>query len=231
FTKVKVCFLIISFPFYNTRLNNLKFFTSFLKLLDVFQHYGLKDKIRIYFARVYAWGPEAALVRPISLPEEEFEERTVELYGLAVKKGFNIALDFVPVLCDIFLDNHFMIAPDGKIFKCWDLIGNEEFMVGDIGKVSQRDNFHPEDDVFLPNYYEILGIDPTQYEKCKVCSFLPLCHGECRAKSFKLYGNLHTPYCTIEALKKRQELIRFWIKFKYKELLKSSGQDKHETSN
>jgi len=30
---------------------------SIPELLDIFQHYGLKDKIRIYFARVYAWGP------------------------------------------------------------------------------------------------------------------------------------------------------------------------------
>jgi|GEM_PF-2246572 uncharacterized protein len=204
---------------------------SIPELLDIFQHYGLKDKIRIYFARVYAWGPEAALVRPVTLPEEEFEERAVKLYELAARKGFNIALDLVPVLCDVFLDNHFIVDPDGKIFKCWDLIGNEEFVVGDISRVAQKDDFHPEDDIFLPNYYEILGIDPTQDEKCRACSFLPLCHGGCRAKSFKLYNNIHAPYCAIEALKKREELIKFWVKFKYKELLNSLGQDKYEAGN
>lgn len=192
------------------------------KLLDVFQSYGLEKKIRIYFARIYAWGPEAVSVKPMTFSEGEFEEGTVELYELAIKRKFNIALDLNPILCDVFLDNHFIIDPNGKIFKCWDLIGNEEFMVGDISRVSQKDEFHPEDDVFLPRYYEILGIDPTQNQGCRACSFLPFCHGGCRAKSFNLYNNIHIPYCTLEAFKKRQSLIKLWVKLKYEESLKSS---------
>jgi radical SAM protein with 4Fe4S-binding SPASM domain len=95
-------------------------------------------------------------------------------------------------------------------------------MVGDISRVSQKDEFHPEDDVFLPRYYEILGIDPTQNQGCRACSFLPFCHGGCRAKSFNLYNNIHIPYCTLEAFKKRQSLIKLWVKLKYEESLKSS---------
>jgi len=201
-------------------------FESSCRLLDVFKEHGLEKRIRIYFARRYAWRPEIVSISSIVLSEVEFEEESIKLYNIAVKKGFNVAFEVEPVICDMYLDNHFIIDPGGKIFKCWDLIGSKEFEVGDINKISSKENFHPEDDVLSLKYYEILGIDPIESETCKNCPYLPLCNGGCRARSYTLRGSIKIPDCTIEAFNRRRKLLTLYIRLKYGDILRKFKEER-----
>lgn len=83
-------------------------------------------------------------------------------------------------------------GPDGAVYKCWEHIGNPEFVIGKIdkdGKLSVTDRT-------LLNR-QMYGADPLEDERCRECPYLPLCHGGCPIQRVqnKFYG-AHNNHCT-----------------------------------
>lgn len=72
--------------------------------------------------------------------------------------------------CDADNENAFVIDPNGKIYKCWNDIGNTERSIGDL---------HQEHCDFSSLYYEYMTYDATEDKKCKKCILLPICMGGC----------------------------------------------------
>lgn len=71
--------------------------------------------------------------------------------------------------------NALIINADGKLYKCWNEIGDESHCIGKISDSFWREKYRAE-------YMKYMAYDPTQDEKCVECKFLPLCMGGCPFK-------------------------------------------------
>lgn len=83
-------------------------------------------------------------------------------------------------------------GPDGAVYKCWEHIGNPEFVVGKL----EKDGSILITDTTLLNR-QMYGADPLEDERCRECPYLPLCHGGCPIQRVqnKFYG-AHNNHCT-----------------------------------
>lgn len=72
--------------------------------------------------------------------------------------------------CSIRNPNVVVIGPEGEIYKCWNDVGKQERIVGDIfGKVLNKR--------LLLQY--LAGADPFDDAQCRECVLLPVCSGGC----------------------------------------------------
>lgn len=95
------------------------------------------------------------------------------LTGLFRKHGMDFN-NFYPSYnnseCSIRNQNVAVIGPEGEIYKCWNDVGKQDRIVGDIwGKVTNKR--------LLLQY--LAGADPYDDAQCRVCVLLPVCSGGC----------------------------------------------------
>lgn len=70
-------------------------------------------------------------------------------------------------VCDMY--NSFVIDSDGLIYKCWELMGNKEYSIGNISDFPNV--------IENNEYYRNILEDPTSNDKCSKCDILPICNG------------------------------------------------------
>jgi uncharacterized protein len=93
--------------------------------------------------------------------------------------------------CIAAMQNGYVIGPEGEIYRCWEDVGNNEKVMGNIHHNNGRLNDIPK----LAQY--ITGIDPTLEKSCASCLFLPTCGGGCPGKRMKnKYENGAYHLCT-----------------------------------
>lgn len=66
-----------------------------------------------------------------------------------------------------------VVAPDGKLYKCWNDIGNNSRSVGSLLLA------HTKDAAISNVLFEYMLFDPTEDPVCGKCNLLPLCMGGC----------------------------------------------------
>lgn len=76
-----------------------------------------------------------------------------------------------------------IISPDGKIFKC-----GESFECEDSGYVGNIDKNGKV--TLFENKLTKWNIDPFSIEKCRKCTFLPICYGGCILKRVTKRDNI-----------------------------------------
>jgi uncharacterized protein len=76
--------------------------------------------------------------------------------------------------CAIRNQNTLAFAPDGAVYKCWEVIGEKENAVGHIEKDGTITISNP----ILLNRY-CYGSDPLSDDTCQKCSIYPICIGGC----------------------------------------------------
>lgn len=81
--------------------------------------------------------------------------------------------------CSADLNNSFVVNANGDLYLCWNDIGIEELM---IGNVNQLDKVQHKGILF-----EYLIYDPTEDEECSKCNILPVCMGGCPNKRINKY--------------------------------------------
>lgn len=83
-------------------------------------------------------------------------------------------------------------GPDGAVYKCWEHIGNPEFIVG---KINKDGNMSITDRTLFNR--QMYGADPLEDKQCRECPYLPLCLGGCPIQRIqnKFYG-AHNNHCT-----------------------------------
>jgi uncharacterized protein len=114
----------------------------------------------------------------------------VELYR---KHNFK-NLDFKPFLqtgsCSAIYENHYIIDPEGFLFKCWADFGLENRKIGHVS--SGITNWK-----FVSEY--MVNSDKFVDEKCFKCSIFPICEGGCnRFRIDKNYLNIPYNVCPID---------------------------------
>jgi uncharacterized protein len=116
--------------------------------------------------------------------------KMVELVEYAVKKGFKIFLESVmsPLTfanyCVTITDRSYVIDPYGEIYKCWVLMGQKKYRLGTL-----------DNNGCIKNLHYPLQRDVFKIEKCRKCTYLPLCGGNCMALSYLKTGKDQSSIC------------------------------------
>lgn len=110
------------------------------------------------------------------LNNKEYAEATLNYQKVLLKYGFKAEnYPYYPGVkanyCCADALNAYVVGPDGMLYKCWNDIGNAKRSVGNIKESQQKYN---------KLYLDYLMWSPFDYEKCRECSYLPLCMGDAR---------------------------------------------------
>lgn len=130
----------------------------------LFARDDLKEKISVYIAMVDAinenYDPADCLTIDKFIDMDiHFYENPMALYPRPTTNA-----------CGADAISHFVVAPDGTLYKCWDDIGIKEKCVGNIHETAY--SYHP-------RYFEYMMFDATSDEECSNCKLLPICMGGC----------------------------------------------------
>jgi len=83
-----------------------------------------------------------------------------------------------------------ILGPKGEIYKCYEDIGDETLVVGNIQNEPVWSNHD------LITKYAV-GLDHFQDQQCRSCAYLPICHGGCPKRRYEnKYDNKKNDYCT-----------------------------------
>ena len=97
----------------------------------------------------------------------QFFEKLHKKYGLEV----NFRPEYTVGGCGATIVNYFVIGPKGELYKCWNDIGDENFIVGNVVE-NKITNYE-----LLSRY--IGGPNMMDDPKCCECKLFPICDGGC----------------------------------------------------
>lgn len=98
-----------------------------------------------------------------------------------LKRGYSTP-KLTPSLCQMEVNNYYVVHYDGTIFKCPSFIGRNNF---EIGTLSEG----------VTDYSESHKLGIWRNGECKKCEYLPLCFGGCRYMSYVRDGNIDIVDC------------------------------------
>lgn len=106
----------------------------------------------------------------------EYIDFALNLY----KKSAIKIIDFYPsntfTECFARHYNSYLIGPDGRLYKCWHDLGDNEKSIGNIMDIELLNND------LLAKF--LIGTDPFQDKKCRDCQFMMVCGGGCPNERF-----------------------------------------------
>lgn len=96
-------------------------------------------------------------------------------------------------VCKISRNNYYVFDSSGNIFPCAALVGQQEYIIGNIYKPNVEFSFS-----------SIKGSNFSDSE-CESCEYYPVCSGGCRVESFLINKNWHSKKCEKKLLKNLTE--------------------------
>jgi uncharacterized protein len=143
------------------------------------------------------------------------------LWNLCMEKGVNVSCrpNVLRVHCSSQTDSSYAVDPSGDIYKCWEFIGDVRHRVGRISDDGEMVDIKG-------SYYSWLSRDPTFFESCRKCQWLPSCGGGCVSKAYVKHKSYDFPHCGD---------IRYTMKYRLKAYLKQMfpnlPMNEHEESS
>jgi uncharacterized protein len=142
-------------------------------LLDVFDQYGLKEKVSLYLGHVH--NSNDCYQSNVCLTTESYSHTSYEFDKSASQLGFNTGHLSCPTplgsYCTADSAESFVIDPEGYVYACWIDVGNKDVAIENI----VNDNFSHNSSELL----QYMMYDPCEDDMCKGCKFLPVCMGGC----------------------------------------------------
>lgn len=130
------------------------------------------NNLSIYFGHLRNYTSNVKSDSSVFFTSYEFARKRIEL--LKKLREYEFTAELYPSLfpfCMLDHYNSFVLDPEGNVYKCWDLIGQKDFSLGNI-----KDCY---DFTKSPIYYKFLNYNPLDYEECRNCMILPNCLGGC----------------------------------------------------
>lgn len=161
-----------NYPKINIRVNiTRKNYKDIYELVKFFKEKELNKYIGMYIARI---DEPTDVEYKSTLTNEEFIKLQNDFSKLLPKeKDQDVFWKYYPdritssCCCDSI--NAFVVDPKGRLYKCWEEIGHEEFSLGDL--INGKKRWYPK------NYYKYLLNNPAMNKNCSICSILPVCMG------------------------------------------------------
>lgn len=120
--------------------------------------------------------------------EETIKGKFLDIWRYLKNKGFKF--NYKPVrkflYCGAYCENYITIDVDGSLYKCWDLVKNENYKIGDI---SNTDNIN------IAKYSEWINRDEKVRVDCNKCEYLPVCGYGCANLSYQNSGDVNGLGC------------------------------------
>ncbi len=148
------------------------------------------------------------------LTGSELRDYLPKLWKEAYVRGFEVQTrpNYKILYCMYDYLFSYVVDPNRKLYPCWEFVGNEKYSVGEI-----TDDGHFK---VKPYYYDVKAKDPTEFEECKKCPFLPICGGGCAAESIRRNGHPNGPGCDMNRYIWREGL-KFYLARRYPHLFTS----------
>lgn len=182
-------------------------------LLDQLKEDGLTD-CRVDFGIVRGGTDACAAYSSNCFAETELGDILDDLWKYAMKVGFkfNVRPMRKWMFCGLYGDYAYSIAPTGDVYKCWEIVGDEEHKIGSLNAEGDIENLQ-----FC--FYDWMGRNPLMIEDCKKCNYLPACGGGCGAISHNISGSYHAKGCfkTVGVVEKQ---VKLYFEQEYPELFK-----------
>ncbi len=147
-------------------------------VLEMVESISQNDNVNCYLGHVDAI--EGCYGEETCLSNEEYTNLSKDFSELLKEKNLPpIYYEEYPQTllggCIATTGNGLLINADGRIYKCWNEIGDESHCVGDINDPEWEEKYRSE-------YMKFMAYDPMADEECSDCKYLPLCMGGCPYK-------------------------------------------------
>ena len=129
--------------------------------------------------------------------DDEIADAYLVLYKQAAELGFRIP-DFITLgPCMIYSIDSGVVSPEGKIYKCLDMVGFPNLEVGDV---SLPMYYHS-------NYYNMVNGSRLNYCLGTDCPFVPICGGGCAMEPLLKSGDYNKIVCHRAMLERIHNLL------------------------
>lgn len=164
--------IIIRTSFDSSNINDIK------ELLVYLKNAGLEKRVLLYFAPIHQ--TETQKVNGCSFCSQhiyddykEIANYYCDLYDMSFLLGFEIPTCYTNGPCMIVGNDACLIAPNGDLYKCVEMIGKKELCIGNVFSTK-----------YNTKYYTFMAA--KQYNKCidSGCIYAPTCAGGCAMESW-----------------------------------------------
>ena len=189
----EVCDIIKVVIRVNIDMRNIPYISQ---LLDFLSDEGFMRRCQLSFGRIHPYTDACKSVSGYCYTDEMYSKKEVELYKMALSKGFEVKKYPIPVqsYCGAVSLNSFIVDPEGNFYKCWGTLSDETEIVGSLDQ--------PE--FYSKKFFKWMSWNPFEFEECRKCNIFPICKGGCPYRGFKEGRTAHClewKYNLIEMLK------------------------------
>ncbi len=161
----------------NIRVNIDKGFTTemVMEMLQELKAAGLQEKIGLYYGLIEPSTQACANISESCYETADFSQVEIEYNRLLLEHGFRIDKLPAPMsaFCMAQIISSFLIDPEGRLFRCFNHVGDEKQTIGTIRE---------EIDYQHPNFTRLFRVDPFNEPRCYDCNLLPVCMGGCPSR-------------------------------------------------
>lgn len=106
--------------------------------------------------------------------QEELGDELEKLWAIAEEEGVRVYSSPSQKFsfCGMMGLQSFTIAPDLKVYKCWDFVNNPHHQ---IGRIDEEGNLVD----LTPAFYRWMTRSPFNMAECQECPYIPVCGGGC----------------------------------------------------
>ena len=175
------------------------------ELLDVLLENGLNNAY-VYLGHLKVATEHCQSIENICFEKKEFALKFVDFERLLINKGFNAF--YYPNYpktksnnCTADSISSKVVAPDGKLYKCWHDLSFPEMSIGSISSFPSFPNEHQ-----VMTQVKYILSNPFRKDECLKCSVLPICMGGCPSITTNLSCQ-NCKYSLIETLKLEYDIL------------------------
>ena len=159
------------------------------RVFEYLKNAGIKN-VHIDYGIVRSSTTSCATYADYCLDEKELGGVLDGLWKLAESNGFNRYPKPYRkwTYCGLYNDYNFTFSPIGDVYKCWEMVGDEQHRIGTIDDKGNLVNM-------TYSFYDWATIDPLQEEDCSNCAYLPVCGGGCKMVAYSQSHTYHAKGC------------------------------------
>jgi uncharacterized protein len=145
------------------------------EMLGELKQAELHDKVGIYFGLLEPATSVCSNISESCYNNTEFSKVEIEYYRLLLENGFRIEKlpSPIKVFCMAQDVNAFVVDPEGKLYRCFNYVGDKDKSMGNI-----RFNI----DYNHPNFTKLFNYNVFEDSMCRECPVLPVCMGGCPSR-------------------------------------------------
>ena len=145
------------------------------ELIIELENAGLKERVGVYFGQLEPSTSVCSNISESCYEVADFSMVEIDFYRLLLERGFRI--DKLPspsvTFCMAQNVSGFLIDPEGKLYRCFNHVGDAEKSMGNIrNEINYQHS----------NFMRFFRFEPYADERCSRCEILPVCVGGCPSR-------------------------------------------------